>query len=96
MNDSKELNEKKEGIVDTTPKGEEQTSTPKVDNNSEDIKEISGEIVSVILNKEVSVKFDDKEEEVNPYQLDSENNEQNNNGKSDNKQNNFSINDFEE
>ena len=41
-------------------------------------------------------KFDDNEEEVNPYQLDSENNEQNNNGKSDNKQNNFSINDFEE
>ena len=68
MNDSKELNEKKEGIVDTTPKGEEQTTaTPNVDNNSEDTKEVSGEIVSVILNKEVSVKFDDKEGAVLPY-----------------------------
>ena len=47
-------------------------------------------------NNQVNIKFDDNEEEVNPYQLDSENNEQNNNGKSDNKQNNFSINDFEE
>ena len=47
-------------------------------------------------NNQVNIKFDDNEEEVNPYQLDSVNNEQNNNGKSDNKQNNFSINDFEE
>ena len=67
MNDSKELNEKKEGIVDTTPKGEEQTTTPKVDNNSEDTKKVSGEIVSVILDKEVSVRFDDKEGAVLPY-----------------------------
>ena len=60
MNDSKDLNEKKEGIVDTTPK---------VDNNSSEENNIkSGVIVALILNQEVTVKFDgDKERGTLPY-----------------------------
>ena len=60
MNDSKDLNEKKEGIVDTTPK---------VDNNSNEENNIkSGVIVATILNKEVTVKFgSDKERGTLPY-----------------------------
>ena len=54
MNDSNELNEKKEGIVDTTPK---------VDNSIK-----TGVIVAMVLNKDVTVKFgDDKERGTLPY-----------------------------
>lgn len=58
MNDSKDLKEKKDGVVE---------NTPKVDNDSKDIKEISGEITSTIYLKEVSIRFDDKEKAVLPY-----------------------------
>ena len=71
MNDSKDLNEKKEGIVDTTPNKEElkgqEAATPKVDNDSKDSKVVEGEIVSLILNKEVSVQFDGNNGAVLPY-----------------------------
>ena len=59
MNDSNELNEKKEGIIETTPQG---------DNNSKNAKEISGKIVSIIFGKEVSIRFDNKEGTVLPYE----------------------------
>ena len=59
MNDSNELNEKKEGIIETTPQG---------DNNSKNTKEISGKIVSIIFGKEVSIRFDNKEGAVLPYE----------------------------
>ena len=69
MNDSKELNEKKEGIVTNTPNGEEvkgsTAATPNVENNSNEVEKpneenntMTGEIVSMILDKEVTIKFD--------------------------------------
>jgi hypothetical protein len=65
MNDSKDLNEKKEGVVDTTPKVDNNSSEaekPKEENNI-----LSGEIVSMILDKEVTVKFSNNERGTLPY-----------------------------
>ena len=71
MNDSKELNEKKEGVVANTPYEEEVkgsvAATP-TDNNSSEAEKakeenniISGVIVSLILNKDVTIKIDGDE-----------------------------------
>lgn len=62
MNDSKDLNEKKEGIVANTPYEEDpkgQTAaTPKVDNDSnKENNIISGVIVSLVVNQDVVVEF---------------------------------------
>ena len=65
MNDSKDLNEKKEGVVNTTPKTDNNSSEaekPKEENNI-----LSGEIVSMILDKEVTVKFSNNERGTLPY-----------------------------
>lgn len=79
MNDSKDLNEKK-GAVANTPYEEEvkgsTAATPNVENNSSEVEKpkeenniISGEIVSLILGKDVTVKFegDEKNRAVLPY-----------------------------
>ena len=68
MNDSKDLNEKKEGVVNTTPKEGELKETNTVTPNEEN-SIISGVIVSLILDKEVTVKFDndDKNRGTLPY-----------------------------
>ena len=60
MNDSKELNEKKEGIVANTPYEEEvkgsTAASPKVDNDSsKENNIISGVVVSLIVDQEVVV-----------------------------------------
>ena len=68
MNDSKDLNEKKEGVVNATPKEGELKETKTVTPNEEN-SIISGVIVSLILDKEVTVKFDndDKNRGTLPY-----------------------------